>query len=213
MKKETFDNIIKKNLIDVTGIDNFGYKLTRTYSNYYNKSAFAVFLTEMKNPPYESYYWSYASGKGSELKEQDGRYGKLPPKMASVASSSRFCYLALRDGADALGCKGSVEFEKACEIEGIDGIAPQLDAYIPEKNIYIEAKCHEIFDSHKVILKEKYWNLFYGLDNDFGFEVREKEKEETFSIPFSVFGISKTSTRFDVKQLLCHLLGIASKKE
>lgn len=55
--------------------------------------------------------------------------------MASVASSSRFCFLALKDGANAFGGTGEVVFEHECKINGISGIAPQLDAYIPNENM------------------------------------------------------------------------------
>lgn len=217
MKKETFDSIIKKNLVEEYGKDQFGYKIIeknteRNYENYYTEAAFNDFLETMASPKYKKYYESYAEGKGSELKRQKGRYGEMPPKMASVASSSRFCYLALRNGTDALGFKGSVEFEKGCAINGITGIAPQLDAFIPEKDIYVEAKCHEIFDSHKAKLKIKYWDLFYRENNEFGFDAKNKKSEEYFEIPLSCFGIKKDYIRFDIKQFLCHLIGIASQK-
>ena len=206
MKKETFDKFIKQNLVQVYGSEKFGYKIgDKIYENYYNELAFHEFEEEMKSPKYDRHHEAYENGKGSELKKQKGRYGEVPPKMASVASSSRFCYLALRDGIDALGLKGTVQFEKGCRIKGIEGIAPQLDAYILEGNIYIEAKCHEIFDPHKVNLKAKYWELIYGETNQFGFEAKGNKTQEDFNIPLSCFGILKTNTRFDIKQFLCHL--------
>lgn len=214
MKKETFDSIIKQNLVNKYGSKQFGYKIAnKIYENYYTDSVFDDFVKEMKSPKYIKYHTSYDKGKGSELKKQNGRYGEVPPKMASVASSSRFCYLALRDGTDALGVKGTVQFEKGCRIKGIEGTAPQLDAHIPEGNIYIEAKCHEIFDSHTVNLKAKYWELIYGETNEFGFEVKDNALKGDFKISLSCFGIQKSNTRFDIKQFLCHLLGIASQKE
>lgn len=133
--------------------------------------------------------------------------------MASVASSSRFCYLALRDGANSLGSNGTVKFEYECKINGLQGIAPQLDAFIPADNIYVEAKCHEIFDSHRIRMKEKYWNLMFGENNDWGIDIINKPEREYFDISLSVFGIEKKRSMFDIKQLLCHLLGIASQKE
>lgn len=209
INKKEFDNIIRRNIIRVTGRNDFGYNAGKPYENYYSIMAFNDFLHEMQLPQYKSHYDRYKIGSGSELKP----HGLTPPKMASAASSSRFCYLALRDGAEALGCSGRVIFEHECRITGISGTAPQLDAYIPDMNTYIEVKCHEIFDSHKVILKEKYHSLFFGEGNAFGFEKKEKPSTDSFELPLSLFGISDTSSMFDIKQLLCHLLGIASCKE
>ena len=215
MKKFEFDEIIKQNLISVYG-DIFGYVVPdnpKVYSFYYDKKQFNAFVADMREH-YKSAYIAYGEGKGGELSEKKGRYGTLPPKMASVASSSRFCYLALRNNAKAFCASGDVQFEHECRISGIDiGTAPQLDAYITEKNIYIEVKCHEIFDSHKVLMKEKYWDHIYGVKNDFGFPVLDKTKSDHFEIPLSVFNIENKSSRFDIKQFLCHLMGIASQSQ
>jgi len=217
MEKTKFDEIIKRNLLDSIGEDVFGYKVSETdkppYKNYYNNDTFQLFVEEMQTPLYVDIYNSYNDGKGGELYEKNGRYGMLPPKMASVASSSRFCYLALRNGAEGIGGSGTVKFEYECRINGVTGTAPQLDAYVPNENIYVEAKCHEIFDSHKIEMKEKYWDSIYGEKNDFGFEVIENNWDETFKIPLSVFGINKSNSMFDIKQFLCHLLGISSQKK
>jgi len=158
---------------------------------------------------YPDAYIAYAHGKGSELLP----HGQYPPKMASIASSSRFCYLALRDGADALAGTKQVCFEQECRIIGISGTAPQLDAWIPGKNLYVESKCHEIFDRHTPDLNLKYWSCFFGENNAFGFAVHPRPTSgKTFPIPFSAFGCKDSPKRFDLKQFLCHLLGIASQK-
>lgn len=211
MNKQKFDDFIKENIADKSGNSIFGYLNCdgRSYLNYYRKDVFNTFIKEMKSK-YTKAYNSYNTGKGGELVRKDRKY---PPKMASVASSSRFCYLALRDGASSLGVLGEVEFEHECRITSIGGIAPQLDAYIKESNTYFEVKCHEIFDSHKVSLKAKYCELLYGEGNDFGFDTIIKADDEDFEIPLSVFGLEKESSMFDVKQLICHLLGISSQKK
>ena len=210
MDKRRFDSFIRKNLAS-EGHISFGYELSKTYENYDSRQSFALFLDEMRTN-YPEAFLAYDRGKGSELREQSGRYGKTPPKMASVASSSRFCYLALRDGAASLG-GGNVIFEHACRIDGINGTAPQLDAFVPGYEIYVEAKCHEIFDAHRAVLKRKYWENIYGANNAFGFPVCEAPMCETFEIPLSAFGIHKRHTMFDIKQLLCHLMGIASRPD
>ena len=217
MEKSTFDYIIKKNLEAAIGSNAFGYKIPgspKVYDTYYCNQRFDAFKEEMR-ASYQGAYDSYFYGKGSELSEQTGRYGVTPPKMASVASSSRFCYLALRDGTHALGGAGNVEFEHECRITGISGIAPQLDAYVEDGGIYVEAKCHEIFDSHRIIMKEKYWQLIYGEGNQFGFQplpaADSDADQKTFDVPLPAFGIQKSHSMFDTKQFLCHLLGIASQ--
>ena len=213
MTKNEFDSLIRKNLADVIGENNFGYMLSKKYENYFSQEAFAAFIEEMKSDRYHSAFCSYSTGKGSELREQTGRYGITPPKMASVASSSRFCYLALRDGATGLGGSGIVAFEHECRIQGIDGTAPQLDAFIPNENMYVEAKCHEIFDAHRIVMKNKYWDKLFGIDNAFHLPNSPKVQAEAFEIGLETFRISKSGTMFDIKQFLCHLMGIASQKE
>lgn len=57
-----------------------------------------------------------------------------------------------------------------------------------------------------------YQDLVFGKENDFGFEVMNKPNEEEFEILLRAFGIEKSHSMFDIKQFLCHLLGIASQK-
>ena len=109
LTKEKFDAIIKSNLIksDVSA-DDFGYDINgQNYDLYYANSCFKTFVEDMEKN-YLQHYTKYDKGKGSELESHDGK----PPKMASVGSSSRFCYLALRDVV-------GVEFEKSCSFSTI----------------------------------------------------------------------------------------------
>lgn len=209
MRKEEFDEIIKNQIIEKYGESYFHWNTD--YDKYYSKNDFDVFTEEMRLG-FPCAYQEYGAGKGGELNPKTVNRHVYPPKMASVASSSRFCYLALRYGAEPLNLKGLPQFEFACPIKGIDqGNPPQLDAYFPASNTYFEVKCHEIFDCHKIELKKKYWNWIYGEGNDFGFEVQtENDDFETFMIPLSAFRIEKNSSMFDIKQLLCHLMGISS---
>lgn len=233
--KEKFDGIIKANLL-LSGINNgaFCYLIPQNdgtvseYPLYYSKTTFDVFIKEMQTL-YPHHYSKYSGnpnatqnrgGVGGELIEKTGRYGLTPPKMASVASSSRFCYLALRNGTDVLInnkyiCGDNIEFEKECRIFTDISTAPQLDGFTAQDdcNIYIEAKCHEIFDSHKVVLKNKYWDYFKKDDVLHSSLNNAVTDDETFTLPLSLFGIEKKSTRFDVKQLICHLLGIKEQNK
>ncbi|MBQ5990532.1 MAG: hypothetical protein IJL67_13690 [Oscillospiraceae bacterium] len=214
MTKEEFDLIIKT-LIDKDEL--FGYKhgSGKFYPMYYSNDVFDKFVKDMseKNP---KAYDSYKSGAGKELDP-----GMYPPKMASVASSSRFCYLALSeevdigvvDGSSIVNIKGHPEFEYECVINEGFFHHPQLDAFIPESNCYFEVKCHEIFDHHKVELKKQYWKYVYGDKNAFGYKPKEDyhPDSETFELPLFDFGLFKDYSMFDIKQLICHLLGIAKQ--
>ncbi len=208
MNKREFDNVILKNLEAKLGEDKFGYKTEdgRIYPMYYTEEEFEEFLAQATLPEY----------KGSELEERTNSKGKItPPKMASVASSSRFCYLALKDGAEAIGGTGDVVFEKECKIKGVGGTAPQLDAYVASENIFVEAKCHEMFDKKITVMRESYQEYIAGKKEGIGFNVLVDLKVEKgyFNIPYDDFGFTKEFHSFDFKQFLCHLLGIACQRK
>lgn len=230
LKKE-FDAIIRENLIAAGKSEkSFGYATIdkKIYYDYYTVSEFKAFVDEMKLNYSEHYKKFYGvqdakenkGGQGGELLPKRGRWGMMPPKMASVASSSRFCYLALRDGTDILIpnrslTKADVEFEKECKIFDDGLTAPQLDAYIndPACDYYIEAKCHEIFDSHKIEFKNKYWDIF-ETDKSFNRALNKAVKnKDTFELPKELFDITGNHLRFDVKQFICHLVGIAHQSK
>ena len=216
-KKTIFDEAIKENLIKSGhSKDEFGYNLSNNSCNklYYTDVEFDKFVTEMKNQ-YNNHYIRFADGKGSELLPKGGN----PPKMASVASSSRFCYLALRNGTQKLMpgktvTKDDIVFEKGCRIFKENYTSPQLDAYITDDkcDTFIEAKCHEIFDSHSVVFSNKYKECFEDdavLKPYLKYE--EPHSETEFKLPLSVFDLEKKTSHFDIKQMLSHLIGIATQ--
>ncbi len=200
-KKDLFDRIIK----DAIGNPSmFGYcllpnndKKYHKYDMYYSNSEFNKLCKVMKEE-YPSIYASYSRGKGSEL------IG-TPPKMASVASSSRFCYLSLRNASirDFEVTESQIkpfEFEKDLKVYDISGTNPQMDAFIETDNSYyfFEFKCHEIFDEKAKKLSIQYdinylnkWGIFRDSNN----------------IPTDKFGIEEIRL-FDLKQFITHLIGI-----
>ena len=211
MNQKKFDQIILKNLITAKGIDKFGYENVNgvVYADYYSNEEFDKFIEEMKGYNVV-HHKSYADGKGSEIIPTDG--GVKPPKMASVASSSRFAYLALRKGAKHIGVTENVEFEAECAIKNKPGTQPQMDAYDKDTSTYIEVKCHEIFgDSKKKTLGEAYINYIFGANDDgVGFKLVVNERPQgEFAIPYKEFGMKELPKYFDLKQFLCHLLGVA----
>jgi len=94
MKKNEFDTLLKELQLSFgSSKADFGYKIdSRNYETYYSKDAFEAFCCKMKSI-HPDYYSQYDDGKGGEFIEHSSRYGLLPPKMACVASSSRFCYV------------------------------------------------------------------------------------------------------------------------
>lgn len=211
MNQKKFDQIILRNLIAVKGADKFGYKNVSgvEYVDYYKNDEFKKFLEDMQTRN-AAHHKSYAEGKGKETIPTDG--GVKPPKMASVASSSRFAYLALHAGAQHIGVGKNVEFEAECAIKDKPGTQPQLDAYDKDTNTYIEVKCHEIFgDSKKKTLGEAYINYIFGANSDgVGFKIVVNERPQgEFAIPYEEFGMKEFPKYFDLKQFLCHLLGVA----
>lgn len=227
--KKQFNNVILSNLIITEGFDSFGYPspvkpktLTPTventveiHTNYYSPFAFHTFLQEMKKE-HKAAYNAYNSGSGQELTPQ----AFAPPKMASIASSSRFCYLALRKNTIALGGTSKAIFEARCPIAGVKNATANLDAHIKDDNvnIYVEAKCQEIFDNHKHEMRIPYWDCIYGNINRIGFNLKTTEPKPVdtgknhFDIPMGMLGLNDIK-RFDFKQFLCHLLGIASQNK
>jgi hypothetical protein len=142
----------------------------------------------------------YCCGGGGEL--YPGRY---PPKMASFGSSSRFIYELSKDIS-------GFKFEEKLDTK-VGGVA-NLDGFIKtnDKYIYIEAKRREIYGaSHanetiKVVYEDVYKTI-KKLVKKFNFEMDGEEDEEgckkcTFIISGEVVKY------FDLKQLICHFLGI-----
>ena len=214
LTKYQFDTIIRDNIIKHSGLKSSPFfeakNGEKAYTNYYNDTAFSEFCNDMKTN-YPKAYDAYKNGPGKELDKRP----PAPAKMASVASSSRFCYLALRDGAEALGLKGTPVFEKPCPIKGLIPLTnANPDAFFEENYTYFEVKCHEIFDPQKTF-KDKYKSLF--LNNYKTFAIK-KEQFNPIEGPddfiLDLFGDKlATIKRFDYKQLICHLMGIASNKD
>lgn len=211
MKKEAFDKLLR-DLQSKNEDVKFGYvtKDTVEYDNYYSNDEFKNFTDEMKEH-YPKHFKKYWEGKGSEMKSYEVKGVQHPPKMASVASSSRFCYKALRDGAPHIKIDADVEFEYECPIKDKPNIQPQLDAFSAATNTYVEVKCHEIFDhSKQKTLGKFYADYIYGYHEGIGFNLGKEQKPDLeFAIPYAAFGLKSFPKHFDLKQFLCHLLGIA----
>ena len=148
----------------------------------------------MKNMP-SAFSKEYDNGGGSEMKEyvRDGK--KYPPKMASYGSSSRFIYELGRNIHE-------LEFEKKLPTKLGRGKA-NLDGYIESKNVYIEGKCHEIYSKPSCQLKQPHIELINDLVRTVG---KFSYENNTFRWDGESIG------NFDLKQMLCHLSGIANER-
>ena len=172
------------------------------YNNYLSNDAWKKFLEKMS----ERHRAHYNDADGGELKEKKGRYGWNPPKMASFGSSSRFVYLKSKDIPDFI-------FEK--QLPTRVGHTANVDGYLQrgDCDIFVEAKCREIYASHKtqkigVVYKEVYEKI-QEIKNEFAFSSNDLENDkEHFECEFKYK--ETTLLHFDVKQLICHFLGIAA---
>ena len=160
---------------------------------YYDDAYYTKLTTELKK---RNLFESFSK---RELQETHKGTGLI--KMCSVASSSRLCFINFVND-------NQVKYE--CSLTtGTKGKA-QLDAF--KENTYYECKCHEIFDNHNT--DNNHLRLAYkkNLQKYFGINYQEKD-EDYCKLTLRNFGINDDRSiydlRFDMKQLLCHLFGIA----
>ena len=148
----------------------------------------------MKNMP-SAFSKEYDNGGGSEMKEYVRDGNEYPPKMASYASSSRFMYELGKDIPE-------FAFEKKLPTKLGRGTA-NLDGYIKAKKAFVEAKCHEIYSKPSCQLKQPHIDLInylVGVVGKFSYE------NNTLRWDGGAIG------NFDLKQMLCHLCGIANER-
>ena len=252
----------------------FGYRIPqnkkedrRVFPNYFSNCKWNDFRDNVLQEDLKKRYTK-------ETKEYTVNGTLCPPKMASVASSSRLTYytFCVDDTAKdrkkyrtEYGIKRlAVLFEKLYPNEKLpqDGILT-MEADCPIKNgksiiatahpdiyysaearvLYVECKCHELFDDHtpewkmqylksgrigdgpsSINLKERI-TLYYPegdicSEREVKTAPHKRKKKEYLSITIkdlnelSRLDLSKYSDLyFDFKQLTCHLLGIADQNE
>ena len=167
---------------------------------------------------------------------KDGKGGEFKSKFFSVASSSRFAVANFSNNvSDSIVYihKYSNEvikeiiFEKDLPIKNISGTSPQMDVWIKTSHdIFFEVKCHEIFDEYEhanIKLSTQYKNntLFNEIIEHYGIDLSTREhsyvkkgKEQSYYLlNRNMFNVSTKTSHFDLKQFICHLMGIISYKE
>lgn len=179
--------------------ENEGYVIKDTmYCNYICNQDWDEFLKKMK-PCHRK---QFDNGSGGELKA-----GNYPPKMASFGSSSRMIYVLSK------GVLGFI-FEKKLDTH-VGGYA-HLDGFLNRGNdyIYIEAKKREIYeDSHESQDINRIYESVYKIIEkecpDFSLKSNPcKSKKGKDKNMISFYLKEKPVNYFDLKQLICHFLGI-----
>ena len=196
--QKTLDLSIKKY---ETGSLDGGYLAPngKTYPNYMANQAWQDFKADMENN-HPAAYGEYGAGSGGELKDK----GNFPPKMASYGSSSRMIYNLFKDIPNF-----RFEYKLPTCVGGI----ANLDGYLEKagEHIFIEAKCREPYGEKSHLIESKYKDLYYYVNNDkqCNLNIKAEDAGSKINVVFSV-GHSMISF-FDIKQMICHLLGIAVK--
>lgn len=232
-KKIIFDERLKELAIQnkIYSENDFLY-ITRdnnTYPNYLNNNLFEKLLNIMKENNNEI-YMQYKNGSGGELDSKYSRKTKkyIPPKMASIASSSRFAYLTFIDKnnyneiskiINEKELENRFYFEEKLNVKNIKGATPNLDVMAKTKDgnsgIFFEVKCHELFNHHIIEFSDAYikTNVLTS-KKEYSLQFNENElkmNKDKVRINKSVFGYSQDErVLIDIKQLVCHLLGIAN---
>ena len=169
------------------------------YENYLSNTAWDAYVAAMSL----EHRRQYGQGSGGELEAKNGR----PPKMASVASSSRFIYELSKD------IPGFV-FEK--QLPTIVGGEANLDGYLEKENIlvFVEAKRREPY-SHKAIqaIKQKYKPVYSWLRDRMPrvFSCVMEDLADDVHMNTVFFCRGEAVAYFDIKQMICHMLAVANE--
>ena len=196
--EKNLDYAIKKHTTGKEKNDGFFYKNKVEYPNYEDNASFELFKEQMPR----NFFEQFKNGAGDELGLKESA---RPPKMACYGSSSRMLYLLSRANLDFC-------FEKKLATT-IGGIA-NLDGYLYKDNThyYIEAKCRELYSATSFKMSKKYRELYKFLGDECSqFKcITSVADEKNINAQFYING--KIITHFDIKQMLCHLLAVATER-
>ena len=166
-------------------------------STYMTNEEWGAFLSAMPDAARKE----YGEGDGDELKEKDGR----PPKMASYGSSSRMIYRLSSQ-------KQGFHFEK--KLPTTVGGTANLDGFYEDDDryIFVEAKCHEPYTVKSISVSKCYEKLYRYINEQMLGSVHIDMQTSKCGRYLNVeyFADGEKLERFDMKQMICHLLGIAT---
>lgn len=175
----------------------------KSYENYLDNASWKLFVEEMK-AKHPAAFEMYGKGGGKELEERKTGANIYPPKMASFGSSSRMIYNLMKNVDGFL-------FEKKLPTTvggtaNLDGFAEKEDKYV-----FVEAKCREPYSKKSHVTERKYEDLYKAItasdktDTACRIEIIDERKMNV------TFLSGNTEIHcFDMKQMICHLLGIAT---
>ena len=196
---EKLDLAIKLKEIGTTdgGYDiKYGEKMLHKQT-YMTNAEWDTFLSAMS----EDAKKEYGEGGGDELNGKNGH----PPKMASYGSSSRMIYNLSKE-------KQGFHFEK--KLPTTVGGTANLDGFFEDDNryIFVEAKCHEPYSTKKVTVSKAYAKLYKYINERMLGNVRIDMNTSKCGRYLNVeyFADGEKLEHFDLKQMICHLLGIAT---
>lgn len=178
-----------------------GYKIgSAYYENYMSNESWDAFKALMKAENKKAYQ-NYCAGGGKELEKRRVGANIYPPKMASFGSSSRMIYNIMKSNPNFL-----FELKLPTKIGGI----ANLDGFIETdgKCVFVEAKCREPYTKRSSKISDRYASFYDYLsqsnNNNLHCSIKGIDK---FEVNF--FADGEYIQQFDIKQMLCHLLGIA----
>lgn len=149
----------------------------------------------------------FCNGSGGELFEKNG----CPPKMASYGSSSRMIYMLSRN-------QKNFHFEK--QLPTTVGGKANLDGFYEDEKhyIFVEAKCHEPYSSKINNVSDSYTCLYDYINDHMADKIKIEMTPSKCGRYNNVNYLAKSNSlenfelleHFDLKQMICHLLGIAT---
>ena len=143
----------------------------------------------------------YGAGSGGELAEKNGR----PPKMACYGSSGRMIYMLSQH-------KAGFHYEK--KLATTVGGTANLDGFYEDdyRYIFVEAKCHEPYSAKSHSVSKSYEKLYRFINENMAGNVEIEMTPSNCGRYMAVEYVSdgEKLTYFDAKQMICHLLGIAT---
>ena len=199
MANETADNSALRSGYTVQG-------KAEPYPNYIENNCWNEFKKDMEEK-YPVAFRMYGAGGGKELDERKiGKY-ICPPKMASFGSSSRMIFNLLKKKE-----KDGFLFEQ--KLPTTVGGKANLDGFMmtDDKCIFVEAKCREPYTAKDSLVSTKYKPLYKFISEssktNLVCRIPDSDNEKKMEVIF-IAGNTEIQC-FDMKQMICHLLSIAT---
>lgn len=179
-------------------------KSKKFYETYMTNKEWDEFEDAMKNNTFQpNAHEEYGKGGGDELTEKNGR----PPKMASYGSSSRMIYNLSRNKAD---------FHYEEKLSTSVGGQANLDGFYDDEEgnryVFVEAKCREPYSnkSNSVSIAYKKLYEYINIKTAGSIKINMDLSKCGRYMNVKYFAGNEKLERFDMKQMICHLLGIAT---